>query len=342
MPTTRRAKALSREAIPDKLMRAKQRAVSQLLSAGPTTAFAAMAASTEPEHNVVGVGIGRKIKGGKETNELAVRVYVERKVAKELIPKRFLLPAKIEGVKLDVIETGRFRTFPGIPVGQQRLRPARPGCSIGFQFRGAMAKYVMAGTFGAVVQSKGVQYVLSNNHVLANENGLPIGSLIFQPGLLDHGNVRTDVIAKLAKFVRLSKTGMNSVDCAIAEIIDPKRVSATFLPSVGRLKSATPVSAVVGMRVHKVGRTTGFTTGRVFDVSVDVAVDYDLGRLTFNDQILIRGNTGSFSAAGDSGSGIVDRGSGRATGLLFAGSSSYTIANHMADVLGKLHVQLVV
>ena len=97
------------------------------------------------------------------------------------------------------------------------------------------------------------------------------------------------------------------------------------------------------MQVHKVGRTTGYTTGTVFDVSADVKVQYDAGIATFQDQMLIQGDGGKpFSAAGDSGSGIVDRATQRVTALLFAGSDTHTIGNHISDVLDQLKVAVVV
>ena len=95
------------------------------------------------------------------------------------------------------------------------------------------------------------------------------------------------------------------------------------------------------MRVAKVGRTTGYTTGLVFDLSADVRVEYELGVLIFQDQLLIRGSTGMFSDSGDSGSVIVDRTTHRATALLFAGSASHTIANPLAEVLAQLGVSMV-
>ena len=55
------------------------------------------------------------------------------------------------------------------------------------------------------------------------------------------------------------------------------------------------------MQVEKTGRSTGYTTGTVFDVSATVPVDFDLGTLTFEDQILIRGQGGTFSDGGDFG-----------------------------------------
>lgn len=95
------------------------------------------------------------------------------------------------------------------------------------------------------------------------------------------------------------------------------------------------------MAVHKFGRTTGYTVGQVTSIDTDVTVGYDLGNLTFTGQIIIVGNNGtSFSNAGDSGSLILERGTNKAVGLLFAGSTSHTIANHIDDVLKALGVTL--
>ena len=70
-------------------------------------------------------------------------------------------------------------------------------------------------------------------------------------------------------------------------------------------------------------------------------MDFDLGRLTFEDQILIRGQGGAFSDGGDSGSLVVDSVSGRATGLLMGGSPKFAIANHINEVLEALNVKMV-
>jgi len=337
-------KTISRADIPEEFLSAKQEAVRQLLSATrPGARLTAFAASSDPDDNVVGVGIGYKITKGKPTTKLCVRFYVDRKIAKTSMSSNYVLPSEIKGVVTDVIETGRFRPLPAaVPREQRRLRPAKPGCSVGFQFTGDQARFVMAGTFGAVVAAAGTRYILSNNHVLANENALPIRSPIFQPGLLDHGIPNSDQIASLTRFVTLRSGQPNALDCAIAEILNPQSVSATFLPKVGRLKSPQPIAATENMRVEKVGRTTGYTTGVVFDLSADVKIEYDLGVLTFQDQILIRGSNGMFSDRGDSGSVIVDRTTQRATALLFAGSASHTIANPLVEVLAQLGVSMVV
>jgi hypothetical protein len=316
---------------------AKKTAVAEYLSkSAPGPEFAALTASTAHRENIVGVGIGPKVTDGRLTKRLSIRFYVERKVAKGAVPKKDMLPAKIDGVPTDVIETGRFFAF-ATPIAQQRRRPSKCGCSCGFQATG----FVMAGTLGCLVTDGGGRFILSNNHVLADENQLPLGSPIFQPGLLDNGNPSTDKVARLSKFVKINKLpAKNEVDCAIAGVLGGNLCSPKFLPKV-TLASTSPIPAAVGMKVHKHGRTTGYTRGQVVDVAADVNVGYDFGTARFVDQIIVIGDSGSFSDSGDSGSLIVDRQTKRATGLLFAGSASHTIANHIENVLAKLGVTLV-
>jgi hypothetical protein len=255
-----------------------------------------------------------------------------------------MLPTKVGRFATDVIETGRFRTLTAAATGaeRKRIRPAHPGASIGFQFTGTNAGFVMAGTFGAVVEADGKWFVLSNNHVLANENSLNPGAPIFRPGLLDKNSPAQGQIAQLSGFVALEALKPNTVDCAVAEILQKKLVSPVVLPKVGQLKSGLPVAAAEGMRVEKTGRTTSYTTGKIHDVSADVKVEYEaLGTLTFVDQIIVTGKGRSFSDAGDSGSLIVERRSKRPVALLFAGSASHTIANRIGDVLAALGVSIV-
>lgn len=335
---------MRRSEIPADLTAAKRAAVEQLLAAGAglQPRHHAWAVRTHPDHNVVGIGIGRKIKRGKSTRTYCIRVYVERKISPHLIQPDHLIPEDVGGVATDVIEAGRFRALlPRLPASQKRMRPARPGGSIGFQFPDAQAGELMAGTLGALVTADGVSYILSNNHVLANENALPPGTPIFQPGLLDSGDAATDRIATLARFVPLETGKPNRVDCAIAAILNTSAVTPAILPKIGRLRSAEPIDAAEGMQVEKTGRATGYTTGTVFDVSATAPVQFELGMLLFEDQVLIRSDAGAFSDGGDSGSLIVDRATGRATGLLLGGSPQFAIANHIDDVLQALKVKLV-
>ncbi|HYV06669.1 MAG TPA: hypothetical protein VFB82_18895 [Blastocatellia bacterium] len=324
---------------------AKDKMSAAFLQAAPATAFSAksMATTTAPETNVVGVGIGEKISDGKNTGVMAVKFLVRVKYSPSEVDKKHQLPRTVNGLPTDVEQVGTFRklgapapVLPPMPNPKLRFRPAQPGCSVGFRDPGNA--FIMAGTFGALVKSSQGLFVLSNNHVLADENQLPLGSPIFQPGLLDGGKPLTDRIATLTKFIKLKSTGMNKVDAAIAKALKASLVSNEIL-FIGKPKGVTP--ALMDMVVHKFGRTTSYRVGRVTSVNTDVSVQYDTGLYKFSGQIIIKGlNNQPFSAGGDSGSLILERATNKAVGLLFAGSTSHTIANHIKDVLTAFGVTL--
>ena len=201
-----------------------------------------------------------------------------------------------------------------------------------------------SGTLGSLVTDGAKQYILSNNHVLARENKAAAGEDISQPGLID-ANCRVtsaDVVGDLTRFVPIGfgkRGGNNAVDAAIAEArAGTVRTDGSIL-GVGTV-SNLPATATVGCAVRKVGRTTGDTSGAVSGTNATINVRYTSGTATFTNQILV--TPGTFSAGGDSGSLIVRDGTNpRPVGLLFAGSSSYTIANPIDAVLGSLGVSMV-
>jgi len=55
---------------------------------------------------VVGVGIGKKIVAGKESDQLAIIVFVSKKLPKSQLKKASLIPESLEGVPVDVQEVG--------------------------------------------------------------------------------------------------------------------------------------------------------------------------------------------------------------------------------------------
>ncbi len=160
--------------------------------------------------NVVGVGIGYKQVRGLETGDPSLVVMVSRKMDRSLLREKDLVPSRVEGVLTDVLETGKFEattegSWYSAPVNRRaRIRPARPGCSIGHYL-------VSAGTFGAVVydRNSGEPLILSNNHVLANgSDGSDSLSRpadpILQPGRTDGGRNPQDIIARLLRFTPIS------------------------------------------------------------------------------------------------------------------------------------------
>lgn len=325
--------------------------------AGPR-AFRALSAS-KPQHNVVGVGIDEKYVDGIPTGVPSLKFLVIKKLPPSSITRKDLLPKALSGFPTDVEEVGliiphekrSLALTTTMPNPQTKFRPAQPGCSLGY--REPSDQFVMAGTFGLVVKdSAGTFYVLSNNHVLAYESGvevdgvttrvgLPVGSPIYQPGLLDGGNPRTDEIAKLTRWVDLrADRSDNKVDGAIAELDDP-RIAIPDILLIGSPQGTA--TATRDMIVHKFGRTTSYRVGRVSSVTFDVKINYKVGDVAFEDQIAIRGlNAQPFSNAGDSGSAILERSTNKVVGLLFAGATngSVTFANHIADVFSQLRIKL--
>lgn len=295
--------------------------------------------------NVLGVGSGYKLRDGQATDTPALLIYVTTKVPKGRLPASRYVPPKLtvynalEGkdqeITTDVIETGPM--FALAYTG--RYRPAPGGVSVGHA-------QTTAGTLGGYVQDQesGDLLILSNNHVLANQNNCQAGDPIFQQGPLDGGQ---EPIATLLRWVPLdfSSNGSNLVDAAVAKPLSEGFADLAIL-SLGPGPNAL-ASAALGMAVQKCGRTTERTVGgKITCLDASFRVDYAYGgtrRAAFRDLMVIS-SAGRFSQPGDSGSFIVtDEIDPKLTGLLFAGnaSGSFSLANHIQPVFSALRVGLV-
>src|SRR5215472_5386072 len=120
--------------------------------------------------NVAGIGIGPRIKEGKHQAETTIHLYVKVKIKdRTAIPKEHLLPTEIEGVPTDVISIGR--PVPAVAISHRIAPVPRPGVSIGV----AREFQLTSGTFGAVVEVEGKRHLLTNNHVLADNDPTSLG-----------------------------------------------------------------------------------------------------------------------------------------------------------------------
>lgn len=308
-------------------------------AAGETSSLAvASAASLRRESPSYFLGIAAR---GKKAYRLAVRLQDHALERSELMDR---ITAKAKG-EVDVRYVGRIRARAK-PWYRSKQRPILIGSSAGFLASG----FIMAGTLGCFVHSGSstALYILSNNHVLADENRYPKGGSIVQPGALDGGSATADRVAKLTRFVRLDPGGTNFVDCAIAKLNSTIQADVHKLKGIGTLAGQRNGDLQVSDVVHKVGRTTGVRHGRVTAFELDgVTVEYDIGVISFDNQIEIEGaGNRSFSDAGDSGSLIVDD-EMRAAALLFAGGDhggsngkGLTYAHPIGAVLKALNVKL--
>ena len=286
-------------------------------------------------------GIALGIAKGARRGDYRLAVRVQRRALEALpdLTERFRDQAKGE---VDVQYIGRIAKRTG-PWYQERQRPMLIGSSIG-HFR------ITAGTLGAIARYEKTRksVVLSNNHVLADEDRGKVGDAIVQPGAFDGGKQPSDVVGTLLDFVKL-KDRNNLVDAAIASIADGVEFDATTLKDVGQTAGLRGEPIQPGDTVLKLGRTTGLTRGRVTAIEVDdVIVAYDRGDLSFDRQIEIEGvDDQPFSQGGDSGSLVMDE-QFRGCALLFAGGDTggtngkgLTFANDLATVLQQLNISLV-
>lgn len=213
--------------------------------------------------------------------------------------------------------------------------------------------YCCSGTLGSLLQRNGSLYILSNNHVLARSDSASIGDAITQPGLIDANcsTTGTTTVGNLSQFVNLETAGTN-VDAAIARIVTGTvDVSGSILelgstatgstPDAGPPHAGNGITAFIGEAVAKSGRSSGLTCSTIGAIALTTSVSYERGchststfSVTYTGQVSVTG--GAFSAAGDSGSLIVDQNTADPVALLYGGSDTDTVGNPVADVLSAL------
>lgn len=363
------ARARAAEALPA-AARALADETELAVGARPMAAASRARADVDPQRTVA-IGIARK---GRE-HQLAVRVQRPALLASPLVQH---LVAQAAG-EADVRMIGRLtKRMPRVAArpgatplapdaagdAQEERAAAAPRTTRWYRLTrrpmqvGASIAHVdvTAGTLGAFVRrARGDDvYVLSNNHVLANENLGRKGDAVLQRSPLDGGTPRRDRVGALHEFVRLARGKGNRVDAALSTIAagiayDPTTLQDLVRGRDRRLAGLGPDVLDEGDVVYKVGRTTGATKGRVTAFALDnVVIAYDMGNVRFDDQIEIEGaGVRPFSDGGDSGSLIVDDGM-RAVALLFAGGDTggrngqgLTYANPIAAVLAAFGATLV-
>ncbi len=326
--------------------------------------------------NVVGVGLGYRIKSDQQTREPAMQVFVTRKVPRVDLPSSDLVPRSIQGSIVDVVEIGEVKLLSEIededgsvrPANRlARLRPAPGGVSVGH-------RRVTAGTLGvAVVDSiSKTRLMLSNNHVLANsttgEDGrAAVGDPVLQPGSFDGGKYPEDVLGELERFIPLYRTQGHS-ECQVANYWEglANRMLSIFFPrysvwlqrkdgrgnlvdaAVARplkeedlLDQVLDIGTISGQSSIALGqevRFSGRTSG--YGEGRVIATDVSLYvQITPFEQAFFTDQViiSAISQPGDSGSLVVDR-ENKAVGLLFAGSDRVTICNRIENVCRLLKI----
>jgi hypothetical protein len=269
-------------------------------------------------------------------------VFVEDEQTKQRVPHSF------EGYAVRTEVTGKIQTFstqvtePLTDVSEDRqgaVRPVVGGTSLSALVTKGARRYLYAGTLGMVTYNN---KILSNAHVIAMNPDtyefLDTGTPILQPGTGDGGRL-VNRVGELQAYIPIDfdSGAENYADVAIGSIDDGVSASPGEQFSEGGnywVEGWTNVSN--GDTVRKSGRTTGVTTGEVFQTNGSVWIGYGDQSAYFVDQIVVAQEHWSFAEPGDSGS-AVDK-DGGFVGLLFAGSENWAFINKAERIIEGLGI----
>jgi hypothetical protein len=288
---------------------------------------------------VQGLAVGTRTRAGRRTKELAIVVYVERKVPpkqlKKAVPDEIRIPG-LGSFPTDVVAVGKVRPlqYPDY------VRPAMPGCSVGHY------KMVTYGTFGLLVRKRpghgaGV-FILSNSHVLAQDGLAAKGDAIVQPGPGDNVG-SSGTIATLDDWepFNFATTGWpNLVDAAIARVVSPKTNVTACIRQIEVIPVATSSQITEGMTVKKVGRTSDCVSSTVIETSCNLQYPHmktktKAGLVRYSEQV----RCGRIAGPGDSGS-IVLNAQNEVVGLCSSGTDSDCWFNRIDNVFSALNIEI--
>jgi hypothetical protein len=281
----------------------------------------------------------------------AVVIYVDQgsKHAGALIAA---LQRPVAGIAVQVELTDQFRAYTKPSAGNTpghtapQAPPIQLGTSGGWRFDLANG-YCCGGTLGSLISAGGVQYILSNYHVMeadivpgGNNLTATTDSPVVHPGLIDVG-CNADNAQNVATLRVMKSLPGSNVDVGLAKVADGMVRTDGSILGIGTI-SASTAPAAVGQLVKKSGRTSGLTRSTVAALNATINVTYDkecaggaVFTKMFTGQIVISNKGSTFLRGGDSGSLMVEdvTSNARAVGLLYAGSNTSAIANPINEVL---------
>lgn len=290
---------------------------------------------------VVQISVGLKQINGTATDEFCIRVYVVQKKELASIPPSERVPKIFRGVPTDVNEVRVVSAHEDTA----RYRPITGGIQI--TNGQAVPGGILVGTLGCLAtdNTDASAVLLTNFHVIG---GNP-GDSVFQAF-----NNPADLIAVVK---RGQITG--TIDAAIAAIspgvaTTTDEVNGLFLNLSNHIAGVT--DPVGGMKVFKVGRTTGLTDGKIVDSNAPVVINYDppIGSKAFTKTMMIQctkisgcccctcsvaDGSREFSDHGDSGS-VVLSDKRMAVGLIMGGGGGESFACRMTEVESGMNITI--
>jgi hypothetical protein len=319
---------------------------------------------------IVGISVGFKTVGDKQTDELVIRFHVARKGH---YAKEDAIPAEIEGVKTDVVETvifahaalppaqdngptlGEFAAAFG-PPDTKRYDTLQGGMSVGAKDKLPLDGFIMGpGTLGLVVTDgkTGQPLMLSNFHVLCQQDGKdPTGQLICQPDRMDRYWFQSaSSCGKVARFAYgsfLIDGVFYGMDAAVASINPKERACApASVLDVGKVVYTGKLALKLNMKVLKRGRTTKLTEGTIVSTDYDTKHDFGskIGTIVLYNQIEIYTTPKQkwFEGPGDSGAVYlvaIGGGAYEVVGLNWGGNAVTSVGSPIGPILKQLDLRI--
>ena len=331
---------------------------------GPHTVLPAAADASElPEYDEYGfAGLDVQSVGVEEgVSEPRVHVYVT-KGSRRILEREF--EAGDEAISVAINRIGRVTikpeaAFAATHAGRVYLRGDRVAC--GSSCAPSTESY--AGTLGALVRktdsADNTLFLLSNNHVLAACNHIPVGMPILSPATRDaRPGVRAPGEVGRHAEIRELRSGdpalvpVSCDDIAIAAAVNPAVVSSWQGDNLdGYDTPSVPGPLQSNIRVKKVGRTTGLTFGTIeARLIAPFPIPYKCNHFSavvwFQNAWTVRSDDHAiFALPGDSGSLVVTEDGSRAVGVVFAvsqgASGDYGIiipVDHVLNMFGGLQL----
>lgn len=240
--------------------------------------------------------VGYRYLRGRLLPHLAIRVHVHQKQPLNQLESSQVLPRFIHQIPVDVIQSNpKLNLTPLKNPRYGRFDPLIGGIAI------QNPRFDTIGTLGCTVkdQLSGDPLGLTNYHVLINGSG-ESGDSVTQPA----SRAKEDIIGQILRWDE-------SLDCAVFSLNDSRQFNHGILGL--EIEPSGTADPIVGMAVVKSGLTTGVTYGMIDGVSFDeFTVVPELSSSSFKDEL---------SAPGDSGSIWLDRLTGKAIGLHYAGET---------------------
>jgi hypothetical protein len=202
---------------------------------------------------------------------------------------------------------------------------------------------------GAIVNQNEQLYILSNNHVIGGCNHAVLDTIIMSPATGDSIlGITPFEVGRLNKLYQL-RSGEPYfvkpcvVDAALARVTNPDVITSWQGDiNLGYDTPQTIVEPKAGLRVKKIGRTTGITHGIIESKAIGhTKLPYKANGFNatvyFRDFWFVVGVDNSpFAMPGDSGSLVVTEDGSAAVGLIFATSGQYGCFTPLRKVLDEL------